>query len=141
MSLKVSDRRAALDVSLGAGLVGAAFAWWFLYRVNGPVWDWAVYRAAGLDPDGRLGETIHFFVFDTTKILLLLSGIIFIVTVLRSFMSLERTRALLGGKREGSPTSRRPGSGSPRRSAPAARCRPSWASSRRACRSASRSRS
>jgi uncharacterized membrane protein YraQ (UPF0718 family) len=101
MSLKVSDRRAALDVSLGAGLVGAAFAWWILYRVNGPVWDWVVYRAAGLDPDGRLGETIHFFVFDTTKILLLLSGIIFIVTVLRSFMSLERTRALLGGKREG----------------------------------------
>ncbi|MGZ8620917.1 MAG: permease, partial [Actinomycetota bacterium] len=86
---------------LWAGLAAAAFAWWILYRVNGPVWDWAVYRAAGLDPDGRLGETIHFFVFDTTKILLLLSGIIFIVTVLRSFMSLERTRALLGGKREG----------------------------------------
>jgi uncharacterized membrane protein YraQ (UPF0718 family) len=35
------------------------------------------------------------------KILLLLAGIIFIVTVLRSFMSVERTRALLGGKREG----------------------------------------
>jgi uncharacterized membrane protein YraQ (UPF0718 family) len=31
----------------------------------------------------------------------LLVGIIFAVTVLRSFMSVERTRALLGGKREG----------------------------------------
>ncbi|MGZ5289475.1 MAG: permease [Actinomycetota bacterium] len=101
MNARVGERRVALDVRLWAGLAAAAFAWWILYRVNGPVWDWAVYRAAGLDPDGRLGETIHFFVFDTTKILLLLSGIIFIVTVLRSFMSLERTRALLGGKREG----------------------------------------
>jgi uncharacterized membrane protein YraQ (UPF0718 family) len=35
------------------------------------------------------------------KIALLLVGIIFVVTVLRSFMSIERTRALLGGKREG----------------------------------------
>jgi len=35
------------------------------------------------------------------KIALLLVGIIFVVTVLRSFMSVERTRALLGGKRQG----------------------------------------
>jgi uncharacterized membrane protein YraQ (UPF0718 family) len=35
------------------------------------------------------------------KIVLLLVGIIFVVTVLRSFMSVERTRALLGGRREG----------------------------------------
>ena len=82
-------------------LAGAAFVWWLLYRVNGPFWDWVVFRAGGLDRDGRLGETIRFFVFDTTKILLLLCAIIFIVTVLRSFMSLERTRALLGGRREG----------------------------------------
>ena len=42
-----------------------------------------------------------FFCADTVKIALLLVGIIFVVTVLRSFMSLERTRAMLGGKREG----------------------------------------
>jgi len=101
MSVKASERRAPPDVSLAAGLLGAGVLWWVLYRINGPFWDWIVYRLAGLAPDGRLGETIHFFVFDTTKILLLLSGIIFVVTVLRSFMSLERTRALLGGKREG----------------------------------------
>jgi len=44
---------------------------------------------------------VNFSFLDTVKILLLLAGIIFIVTVLRSFMSVERTRALLGGKREG----------------------------------------
>ena len=48
-----------------------------------------------------LTETLHFFLYDTVKITLLLVLIIFIVTVLRSYMSVERTRALLGGKREG----------------------------------------
>src|SRR5581483_1533593 len=52
-------------------------------------------------PDSRLGETIRFFAFDMTKILLLLTGIVFVVTVLRSFLSIERTRQLLGGRREG----------------------------------------
>jgi uncharacterized membrane protein YraQ (UPF0718 family) len=101
MSAGVIERRTSSDRRLSAGLVAVALAWWFLYRVNGPFWDWVVYRMMGLAPDGRLGETIHFFVYDTTKILLLLSGVIFIVTVLRSFMSLERTRSLLGGRREG----------------------------------------
>jgi len=54
-----------------------------------------------MNPDDRLTETIHFFVYDTIKITLLLTGIIFVITVLRSYMSIERTRALLGGKREG----------------------------------------
>jgi len=35
------------------------------------------------------------------KILLLLGGMIFAITIIRSFFSSERTRALLGGKREG----------------------------------------
>jgi uncharacterized membrane protein YraQ (UPF0718 family) len=52
-------------------------------------------------PDHRLTETLHFFFYDTIKIGLLLTGIIFLVTILRSFMSVERTRQLLGGKREG----------------------------------------
>jgi uncharacterized membrane protein YraQ (UPF0718 family) len=60
-----------------------------------------VYDVAGLSPTSRLGSGIHFFFYDTVKIALLLIGIIFLVTVLRSFMSVERTRALLGGKREG----------------------------------------
>lgn len=84
------------------GLVAAAaFAWVVGYAVNGQVWDWIVFDLFGLDPASRLGEAVHFFVYDTTKILLLLGGITFIVTVLRSFITIERTRSLLGGKREG----------------------------------------
>ena len=82
-------------------LVGAAFAWVGLYVLNEHLWDWLLYGALGMDPADRVTETIHFFLYDTAKITLLLIGIIFIVTVLRSYMSIERTRALLGGKREG----------------------------------------
>lgn len=84
------------------GLVAAAgFAWVVGYMLNGRFWNVVVFDLLGLDPESRLGEAVHFFVYDTTKILLLLSGIIFIVTVLRSFVTIERTRALLGGRREG----------------------------------------
>ena len=83
------------------GLLIAAVIWWALYLLNQPFWDWLVGRVVGLDLTSRLGSGVQFFFLDTVKILLLLAGIIFIVTVLRSFMSVERTRALLGGKREG----------------------------------------
>ena len=76
-------------------------AWVLAYRINGWVWDHLLYNLLGMAPTARLTETIHFFFFDTIKIGLLLIGIIFAVTVLRSYMSVERTRALLGGKREG----------------------------------------
>ena len=90
-----TNRRPVVVVGVGA------IAWIGLYRLNGPVWHWLLFTFGGLDPASRLGETIRFFVFDTVKILLLLSGIIFLVTILRSFLSIERTRAVLGGRREG----------------------------------------
>ena len=82
-------------------LAGAAAAWVAVYWVNGWLWDVLLYNGFGMGPDDRLTETLHFFLYDTIKIALLLVLIIFVVTVLRSYMSIERTRALLGGKREG----------------------------------------
>jgi uncharacterized protein len=83
--------------------VGAAVValWVAALQVNEPVWDTVVYGWLGLDADERLGSAVHFFLYDSVKIALLLVGIIFAVTVLRSFLSIERTRALLGGRREG----------------------------------------
>jgi uncharacterized membrane protein YraQ (UPF0718 family) len=72
-----------------------------LYAVNKPFWEWLLFERLGFDADTHLGAAVEFFFYDTTKIALLLGGIIFAVTVLRSFMSVERTRALLGGRREG----------------------------------------
>lgn len=93
--------RARTPTRRWAGLAIAAALWWAAYRLNGPLWDWVVGDLVGLDLETRLGSGVHFFFYDTVKIALLLTGIIFVVTVLRSFMSVERTRALLGGRREG----------------------------------------
>jgi len=82
-------------------LGGAVAVWFALYQLNEHVWDWLLYGGLGLDPAARVTETIHFFVYDTIKISLLLVLIIFLVTFGRSYMSVERTRAILGGKREG----------------------------------------
>lgn len=98
--MSVSEARAA-HIPLALRMTGAAMLWLAAYSLNEPWWDWIVYDVAGLERDSKVGDGVHFFVFDTTKIALLLTGVIFAVTVLRSFMSVERTRALLGGRREG----------------------------------------
>ena len=86
---------------LWGGLAAAIVTWALLYVLNRPFWDWLLFDTVGFDPDTHLGAAVEFFFYDTVKIALLLTGIIFAVTVLRSFMSVERTRALLGGRREG----------------------------------------
>jgi uncharacterized membrane protein YraQ (UPF0718 family) len=87
-------RRWGLLAASVLGLVG-------LYALNEVAWTWLYGTMLGWDLTTGWGSIIHFFSYDTVKIVLLLSGIVFAVTVLRSFMSIERTRALLGGKREG----------------------------------------
>ena len=83
-------------------LAGAAFAAWVAaIKALAPAWDWLLGTVAGLDLHARLGESVRFFFYDTVKIAVLLAGIVFAVSLLRSFMSVERTRALLGGRREG----------------------------------------
>jgi len=82
-------------------LGGAALAWFALYHFLLPFWDHLLYGAFTLPRGPHWADALHFFVYDSTKILLLLAGIIFAVRILRSFLSIERTRALLGGKREG----------------------------------------
>ncbi len=82
-------------------LAAAAAVWVTAYWANGWLWNRIFYDGFGMDPQSRWTGTVHFFCYDSIKIGLMLVGIIFIVTVLRSYMSVERTRALLGGKREG----------------------------------------
>ena len=84
-----------------APVVAAAVVWWSLYHWNRPFWNWVIFDTVGLEAGSRLGESVHFFFYDVTKIALLLAGVVYVVTILRSFMSVERTRALLGGRRQG----------------------------------------
>lgn len=59
------------------------------------------YSLLRLEPETHLADSVEFFLADVPKILLLLSGMIFGITILRSFFSAERARQLLGGKRQG----------------------------------------
>lgn len=86
---------------IGCAGVGAVAAWVGAYQINGRMWDWLLYDLIGLDAATRPASALHFFLYDTTKIALLLTGIIFAVGVLRTFITIERTRALLGARREG----------------------------------------
>ena len=82
-------------------LISAFVLWLIAYNIIQPIADWISYSALGLGHDSRLGESLAFFLYDVPKILLLLSGMVFAISVIRTFFSPERTRALLGGKREG----------------------------------------
>jgi uncharacterized membrane protein YraQ (UPF0718 family) len=79
----------------------AAVLWLIAYNIVQPLADWISYSALGLARDSHLGESLAFFFYDVPKILLLLSGMVFLISLVRTFFSPEKTRALLGGKREG----------------------------------------
>ena len=51
-----------------------------------------VYDLAGLDPDTKFGAALHFFVYDTLKIFLLLAVMIFAIGVLRTWLPEQRLR-------------------------------------------------
>jgi uncharacterized protein len=84
-----------------AMLAMALIVWLIAYNFIQPLADWFSYSAIGLGRDSRLGESVAFFLYDVPKILLLLSGMVFLISIVRTFFSPERARALLGGKREG----------------------------------------
>ncbi len=78
----------------------AAALWWAAYLHLADFAD-AVVAAFGLDRGTRFGEAVHFFFYDTPKVLLLLVGIVFVMGIVQTFFAPERTRALLSGRRAG----------------------------------------
>ena len=50
----------------------------------------------GLPASERIGGSIHFYIYDTIKIFILLSFLIFTISYIQSFFPPERTRAILG---------------------------------------------
>jgi len=55
-----------------------------------------VEKVFGLPLSGRIGGSIHFFIYDTIKIFILLSILIFTISYIQSFFPPERTRRILG---------------------------------------------
>lgn len=62
--------------------------------------DVLVYHWLGLVPGSMLGEALNFFVYDSLKIFIMLTVIIFAVSMLRTYFPPEKTKKILSHKRE-----------------------------------------
>lgn len=60
--------------------------------------DLLVFQLLGLDPSGKIGAAVHFFVMDTAKIFVLLVAIIYVMGLLRALLSPEKVRGYVRGK-------------------------------------------
>jgi uncharacterized membrane protein YraQ (UPF0718 family) len=85
-----------LIVSLAIGLV----LWVVLYFWLQPAANFVTYEIFHLSPSSRLGSSVAFFLYDAPKVILLLVAVVFIVGIIRSFFTPERTQRILAGKRE-----------------------------------------
>jgi uncharacterized membrane protein YraQ (UPF0718 family) len=80
--------------------VGLLVIWGLVYWKLEPFARWLTTSVFGLSLESALGSAVAFFLYDTPKVLLLLTLIVFGVGVLRSFFTASRTRTILAGKRE-----------------------------------------
>jgi uncharacterized membrane protein YraQ (UPF0718 family) len=78
-----------------------ALIWVILYSNLQPVADWATYTLLGLSQESKLGEALNFFIYDVPKLLLLLSGMIFLITLVQTFIDTEKVRAVVEKRGEG----------------------------------------
>lgn len=60
--------------------------------------DWIVVEILQLEVSSKLGGALHFFIYDTTKILFLLAVMIFFISFVRSFFPPEKVREWLEGR-------------------------------------------
>ncbi len=81
------------------GLAGLG-VWYVVYNQLLPFSNFLVYDIFRIDRNSHLGSSLQFFVYDTPKVLLLLTLIVFVVGIIRSYFTPEGTRKILAGKRE-----------------------------------------
>ena len=90
-----TDRRTFVIVGL------LAIVWIILYSNLQPIADWITYTLLNLSHESRLGESLNFFIYDVPKILLLLSGMIFLITLVQTFIDTNKVRAVVEKRGEG----------------------------------------
>lgn len=58
--------------------------------------DWLIFDTLGMNPESRFGGAVHFFVYDTVKIFLLLAVMIFVIGVVRTWLPEHKLRLWMG---------------------------------------------
>lgn len=62
--------------------------------------DRAVYGSLSMQKGDKLSDALNFFIYDSVKIIFLLTVIVFVVTLLRSYFSTEKAREYLSRRHE-----------------------------------------
>jgi uncharacterized membrane protein YraQ (UPF0718 family) len=83
-----------------AFLLLAAVLWFMLYMVLEPLSHLLV-GALPVDPGSHLSDALQFFLYDTPKVLMLLTGVVMVMGMINSYFTPERTRVLLSGRHGG----------------------------------------
>src|SRR5512139_869310 len=100
-----SSAEASIDAATGFPrrylpmAAAALVAWWLAYRSLRPLAAWLTYTLFGLPEGTRLASAVEFFLYDTPKVLLLLTLVVFAVGVIRSYFTADRARRMLAGRR------------------------------------------
>jgi uncharacterized membrane protein YraQ (UPF0718 family) len=79
-------------------VVAATSAWLAAWLVETPLAHWITFTALGMEHGNHAAEALAFFLEDVPKVLLLLTGIVTIITLIRSFFPPERIRPVLAGR-------------------------------------------
>lgn len=72
--------------------------WGGLYSQLLVIADFVIYDLFRLDAEKHLTNSIHFFIYEVPKVLLLMILVVFVVGIIRSYFSPEKTRKALEGK-------------------------------------------
>lgn len=80
-----------------AVLLGAAL-WLVAWFIHMPLASWLTHDVLGLAAGTQLGDAVEFFLGDAPKVLLLLTGVVTLVSFLRSFVSPVKVKEKLAGR-------------------------------------------
>jgi len=72
--------------------------WIIVYKYLQEIADFIVFRIFQMEPEKHMTETLRFFIYEVPKVMMLLILIIFIVGIIRTYFSPEKTRKALEGK-------------------------------------------
>ena len=73
--------------------------WYLVYHNLPAITDWLIYSVFGMTKGSHLAEALWFFIYEFPKVILLLTLIIFVVGIIRTFFTPEKTRKALEGKK------------------------------------------
>ncbi len=93
--LKTFSQKQPLPFLFIAGAI-----WFGLYLLLIPLSE-SLVAVLPIDRNSHFGGALQFFFYDTPKVLMLLTGIVFVMGMINSYFTPERTRALLAKRGEG----------------------------------------